>query len=468
MKVNLQRVKRQIEMISRRQFFIGAGTLAFSGLAVSYLGKKLADKPMKVHQGFGPLVADKNNLLDLPEGFSYRVISVLGDKMSDGLEVPDRADGMGCLPLGDDKVALIRNHELHPKHFKNLSPVFQQHKSSFAYDTYKNGVALPGGTSTIVYDLAKQKVENQFMSLIGTIRNCAGGTTPWGTWLTCEESVSRPDDEIGKDHGYIFEVPATADGLVTAKPLKAMGRFNHEAAVVDPRTSIVYLTEDRGDSLFYRFIPKVFGKLARGGKLQALAIKHKPKFDTRNWLQMNMPQNFWLETEWVDIENPESPEDDLRQQGLEKGAAMFARGEGIHWGDNELYFCCTNGGFEHLGQIMRYQPSKYEGQLEETLHPGKVQLFLESQNSSLFNFGDNLTVTPFGHLLVCEDQYTDEVDNHLRGVTPEGELYDFAKLHSQTELAGACFSPDGSTLFVNIYSPSKTLAITGPWHTIVS
>lgn len=461
-------IDKGIKMVSRRKFMVGAGTIAFSGLAVSYLGTKFVDKPMKTHKGFGPLVSDKNKLLDLPRGFSYQIISSLGDKMSDGLDVPDRADGMGCLPLGDNKVALVRNHELHPKHLEDLSPLLKQHKSAHAYDTYKSCVALPGGTSTIVYDVAKNQVENQFMSLVGTIRNCAGGTTPWGTWLTCEESVDTPDGNISKEHGYIFEVPATAQGIVPAKPLKAMGRFNHEAAVVDPRTGIVYLTEDRGDSLFYRFIPKVFGKLIHGGRLQALVIKHKPKFDTRNWLQTNMPLNFWMETEWVDIENPESPEDDLRIQGHEKGAALFARGEGIHWGDNELYFCCTNGGFEHLGQIMRYQPSTYEGQLQEAKQPGKLQLFLESQNATLFNFGDNLTVTPFGHLLVCEDQYTDKVDNHLRGVTPEGELYAFAKLHSQTELAGACFSPDGSTLFVNIYSPTKTLAIKGPWHMIAS
>jgi len=93
----------------------------------------------------------------------------------------------------------------------------------------------------------------------------------------------------------------------------------------------------------------------------------------------------------------------------------------------------------------------------------KLQLFLESEDKNLYNFGDNLTVCPNGHLLVCEDQYTDIVDNHLRGVTPSGEVYNFAKLHAQTELAGACFSPDGNTLFVNIYSPTKTLAITGPW-----
>jgi hypothetical protein len=112
---------------------------------------------------------------------------------------------------------------------------------------------------------------------------------------------------------------------------------------------------------------------------------------------------------------------------------------------------------------MRYQPSVHEGTNQEAGKPGRIQLFLESEDKSLFNFGDNLVVTPFGDLIVCEDQYTDVVDNHLRGVTLEGELYNFARLHEQTELAGACFSPDGSTMFVNVYSPTKTLAIEGPW-----
>lgn len=273
---------------------------------------------------------------------------------------------------------------------------------------------------------------------------------PWGPVLLQDSHL------IDKDHGYIFEVPANADSLIEAKPLKAMGRFNHEAACVDPKTGIVYLTEDQGDSLLYRFVPNEYANLAVGGQLEALVVKNKPQFDTRNWSSTTMPLATWFDVEWIELDNPESPNDDLRARGYEKGAALFARGEGIHWGENELYFCCTNGGQKQLGQVMKLVPSA-DGKQD------KLQLFLESEDKNLYNFGDNLTVCPNGHLLVCEDQYTDIVDNHLRGVTPNGEVYNFAKLHAQTELAGACFSPDGNTLFVNIYSPTKTLAITGPW-----
>jgi secreted PhoX family phosphatase len=153
----------------------------------------------------------------------------------------------------------------------------------------------------------------------------------------------------------------------------------------------------------------------------------------------------------------------LRHQGLEKGAAIFARGEGIHWGDNELYFCCTSGGAKGFGQVMRYRPSVNEGSSTEVENPGRLDLFFESLDKSLYNFGDNLTVAPNGHLIICEDQYSNRVDNYLRGITPSGAVYPLARLRIQTEPAGACFSPDGSTLFVNVYSPAKTLAITGPW-----
>jgi len=451
-------------MTSRRSFLLGAGTIAFAGFARSAFGKvSIPDLSISI-PAYGPLLPDPNNILELPAGFSYQIISSLGDKMDDGLEVPDKADGMGCFTLDDDRVVLIRNHELSPKHILKAPKTIQSHKTDLAYDEFANGVALPGGTSHIIYNTKLQKMEKQYLSLCGTVRNCSGGITPWGTWLTCEETVSDQNDGLGKSHGYIFEVPANTTGLVKPEPLIDMGRFNHEAAAIDPRTGIAYLTEDRGDSLFYRFIPNELGKLNKGGRLQAMVVKNQPKFDTRNWNELNMSLHQNLDVQWVDLDNPESPKDDLRIRGYDAGCAVFARGEGIHWGENELYFCCTNGGKKQLGQVMKYQPSEFEGTSQEESTPGKIQLFVESTNESFYNFGDNLTVAPNGHLIVCEDQYTDVVDNHLRGVTPAGEVYNFARLILQTELAGACFSPDGQTMFVNIQSPAKTVAITGPWE----
>lgn len=433
---------------SDRRTFLAATGSAFAALSASGCSTTMAGAP-RAAAGYGPLMPDPGGVMDLPEGFSYRVLSSLGEAMSDGFTVPDAADGMGCFDLGGGKIALVRNHELVPG--KDGGGV-----AGPAYDTVARSlVPLPGGTTTLVLDAETLAVEKQYRSLAGTIRNCAGGVTPWGSWLTCEEAPVRADGRINQDHGYTFEVPADAPGLIDPVPLKAMGRFNHEAACVDPETGVVYQTEDRDDSLLYRFIPNVRGKLAEGGKLQALVIADAPA-DTRNWEGAPMPVGAWAEVRWVDLDDVEAPEDDLRTRGAAAGAALFARGEGIHMGEGELYFCCTSGGTAKLGQVFRLAPGR-NGAAD------RLQLFFESTSPDQFNYGDNLTVGPNGHLVVCEDQYTDVVENHLRGITPDGVAYPLAFLHMQTEWAGACFSPDGETLFVNAYSPTRTFAITGPW-----
>ncbi len=439
---------------TRRRFMGGTGTafaaLVASGCSTTH-GSARASVGASAGVGYGPLVSDPAGLLDLPAGFSYRVLSQLGDAMADGGTVPDRADGMGCIDLGNGKLALIRNHELAPDH-----DLGGEYTSGF--DTI-DGAVMPGGTTTIILDAATLEVEREHRSLAGTIRNCAGGVTPWGSWLSCEENTTNAGDRNTQDHGWVFEIPADATGMVDPVPLKAMGRFNHEAAAVDPATGVVYLTEDRGDSLLYRFIPNMPGKLAQGGRLQALVLADGIT-DTRNHGKDTAPSitaGDLHPVRWIDMDDVESPKDDLRLRGAANGAAIFARGEGIHMGDGELFFCCTSGGAAGLGQIFRLVPGR-AGRMDA------LQLFFESTSPDQFNYGDNLTVGPNGHLIVCEDQYTDVVTNHLRGLTPLGEAYPLALLRVQTEPAGACFSPDGKTLFVNSYSPTKTLAITGPWQ----
>lgn len=441
--------------MDRREFGMGLTALAFAGLAgCAYAGRGSRTTDSS-------LLPDPEGLLDLPPGYAYRVISRAGDWMDDGHVVGDRADGMGCFALGNGRVALVRNHELQVKHH-GTGP-FGSRAVTLAYDRSGDGRALPGGTSTLVYDLRSGRVEAQYQSLAGTIRNCAGGITPWGSWLTCEEDVTRAGNGVARDHGWVFEVPAAHKGLVDPVPLTAMGRFNHEAAAIDPATGIVYLTEDRDDSLFYRFLPASRGQLAAGGRLQALAFVEPGLDDTRNWSGITLARGATRPVRWIDLTGTESPEDDLRLRGHAAGAARFARGEGVHFGNGSIYFCCTSGGAAKLGQVMRYVPSRFEGNADERSSPAMLQNFVESDDPDLFNFGDNLTVAPNGHLVVCEDQYTLIKNNHLRGVTPTGELYTLARCRIQTELAGACFSPDGSTLFVNLYSPAMTLAVTGPW-----
>lgn len=397
---------------------------------------------------YGPLVPDPEGLLDLPRGFSYRVVSRLGDAMDDGGTVPDNADGMGCFALPDGAIALVRNHELQAHQDAGGTP-------GLGFDRDGRGRVLPGGTTTLMLDPRTLAVKRQFRSLAGTIRNCAGGVTPWGSWLTCEEDLTRAGNGVGRDHGWVFEVPADATGPVEPVPLTAMGRFNHEAAAVDPATGHVYLTEDREDGLLYRFLPAQPGRLAAGGKLQALAFAADPGRDSRNRQGPTLAAGEWLDVRWIDLDDVESPQDDLRLRGAARGAVPFARGEGIHMGQGELYFCCTSGGARGLGQIFRLRLPRQD--------PASLQLFFESTSEEQFDYGDNLTVAPNGHLIVCEDQYTAVVDNHLRGIAPEGTPYTLGRLRRQTELAGVCFSPDGKILFVNAYSPAMTLAIQGPW-----
>ena len=443
-----------------RRRFLGATATAFAALAASgCMSRGAGGSGAKVASGdgaagYGALRLDPAGFLDLPEGFSYRVLSRLGDAMDDGGTVPDRADGMGCFDLGNGEIALVRNHELQPKHNAG-GPIAKGFGK-------KDGVFVPGGTTTLVLDAATLQVKRQFRSLGGTIRNCSGGVTPWGSWLTCEEAPTGPGQLYGEgleqNHGWVFEVPASAKGLVDPVPLKAMGRFNHEAAAVDPATGIVYLTEDRDDSVLYRFLPKTPGRLADGGRLQAMVAEGLA--DTRNWKSAAMPVGKPFRVSWVDLDEVEAPKEDLRHRAVAKGAALVARGEGLHMGVSrkvsEVYACCTSGGAKELGQILKLTVGG-AGQ------PDTIELFFESESTDQFNFGDNLTVAPSGHLIVCEDQYTDVVDNHIRGITPDGRAYNLAKLHAQTELAGACFSPDGKVLFVNAYGPTATLAITGPW-----
>lgn len=433
----------------RRQF-LGTTGSAFAALTASgCVARSQGDETVAAADMdgiYGPLVKDRDGILDLPKGFSYRVVSSLGDAMSDGGTVPDKADGMGCFDLGNGKIALVRNHELLP--WDDMGGEVDK-----GYGRNPDGTFMAGGTTNLVLDAATLAVEKQHRTLAGTIRNCSGGVTPWGSWLTCEEPGQRGLELPA--HGYVFEVPADADGLVDPVPLKALGRFNHEAACVDPVTGMIYETEDMGDGLIYRFTPSKPGNLQAGGKLQALALVDGTT-DSRNWDGVTMTVGDRHEVRWVDLDDVESPKNDLRMRGAAKGALLVARGEGIHMGDGDLYLCSTSGGAAKLGQIFRLVPGR-------GAKPDTLELFFESESKEQFNYGDNLVVAPNGHLIVCEDQYTDVVDNRLIGITPQGVPYPFARLNMQTELAGACFSPDGKTLFVNAYSPTKTLAITGPW-----
>ena len=407
--------------------------------------------------GYGELVQAGPELA-LPPGFTYSVVSRSGRPMSDGVPTPVAFDGMAAFALPNGNVRLIRNHEN-----RDLPEVARlKGDPATAYDK-KAGACVTSLELRLAPDGAPQLVRD-FVSLNGTSINCAGGPTPWGSWLTCEETTEGRQRGWEKDHGYIFEIPAAAEAPVEAVPLKAMGRFVHEAVAVDPATGIVYETEDRLIAGFYRFIPKERGVLRAGGALQMLAVEGRPNFDTADGQTVGEE----MRVSWVDIRNPDpgalwGEDNGVFAQGFTGGGARFSRLEGCWYGDRSVYFHATTGGDAHLGQVWRHRPgtSPSDG--------GTLTLIFESPSADVLNAPDNITVSPRGGIVICEDNSAPFV----RGLTRDGAIFDVARnLANRTEFAGACFSPDGRVLFVNIMGTTfdageevgMTLAIRGPWE----
>jgi hypothetical protein len=402
--------------------------------------------------GYGPLrpVRSENSgevLLALPEGFRYTVFGRTGELMSDGRPTPARHDGMAAFEVGGE-LRLVRNHEV--TSLVDEGAVIQPAGPS--YD-----VVAGGGTTTLVIDAGTRLPVRSFASLSGTSYNCAGGPTPWGTWITCEETTRGLDAGFRRPHGYCFEVPAAHDGPAEPAPLTAMGRFVHEAVAVDPETGIVYLTEDRPAGGFYRFVPASPGRLAAGGRLEMLAVRDRPRYDTRRGQRPMVD----LAVRWVTIATPEPPDAEanpgaVAAQGFAAGAAVFGRLEGAWFGGGRIYVNATSGGELGKGQVWEYRPAA-DG--------GSLRLIFESTDAAELDSPDNICVSPRGRgLVLCEDG---DGEQHLRGLTLDGRLFDFClnlvPRYESAEFAGATFSPDGATLFVNIQTPGLTFGVWGDW-----
>jgi secreted PhoX family phosphatase len=459
-------------VINRRDFLVksGHGVLGLLAVRTGLVGMNPTSifSNGQEEYGYGLLRKDRKKVLDLPKGFSYKVISKAGDKMDDGFYVPFLADGMATFPGPDGLTIILRNHEVRFENeawigpFKGKEKLWEKLDKELIFDTYPDGKPLLGSVTTLVYDTKKKKLVSQHLSLVGTVNNCSGGATPWGTWISCEENCENSGDVCLLNHGYAFEVPVSVEpGVTKPVPLKAMGRFTHEGVAVDPKTNIIYQTEDKTDSLVYRFIPNNPERLTEGGKLQCLAVVDKPQLDTRNWKVQRISPGEVFDVYWIDLDNPDADEDDLRLRGYAKGAARFGSGEGVYYHDGAVYFDCTNGGTDAKGQIWRYFPGPYEGKPQEKDSPGRLELFVEPNDPKILDHPDQMTIAPWGDVFVCEDG---DDDQYIVGITQQRQFYKFAKnALDDSELAGVCFSPDETTMFVNNLKSGLTFAITGPW-----
>ncbi|MFJ9624632.1 alkaline phosphatase PhoX [Streptomyces sp. NPDC101181] len=449
-------------LATRRHVLAGTGAAAAVAFTGAFGELFAGSAAARGHSGYGPLVPDPDGLLDLPKGFRYRVLSREGDPLRSGEgRVPSNHDGMAAFRGRNGRVHLVRNHENRPAAAIPVPPV-----PGLTYDPEGKG-----GCTAIELD-GRNKVLGERVAIAGTAVNCAGGPTPWRTWLTCEETEDKAGTNgYTKDHGFIFEVDGADPRRTGAVPLTAMGRFQHEAIAVDPKSGIVYETEDAFDKpfgLFYRFLPEKplggTGSLRAGGALEAMRVPGVPDLSVVQETGARFDR-----VEWVPVPDPLAKETPVRLQDFgPKGITHAQKLEGCYWGGSSVYFVSSfahrdeGSAADHYGQVWRYEPGKRRLTLVVVFGPDTdIQLPGESP--------DNICLAADGGLMVCEDGGGAQ---HVLGVTRRGEVYPMARGRQNTgtpeepewgEFAGVTFSPDGSTMYVNCYTPGTTFAVTGPW-----
>jgi uncharacterized protein len=484
----------------RRSAKVAAGTLAVSAGPFSGLLSRAALAAPKFageNGGYGPLapVADLRDgafRLHLPAGFQYRSFGVRNTALTEEATItPGRHDGMAAFSWKQGKLRLIRNHEQ-----TQPVPVGAFGDSSKAYD-----VRAPGGTTTLEISPKAEDVKS-WVSLNGTTFNCAGGASPWGTWITCEETPNGvdqqrsflvgpgdPDDlSYEEKHGYLFEVPvARGPGqLEVAEPIRMAGRFAHEAAVVDASTGIAYQTEDdfAYASGLFRYVPpnNPFRdkRLEDGGRLEILGVIPEGATDPVTMdLHTGQVPGTTYRVGWIEIEDPDptfapglSNDEAARivyQEGESKGAARFSRLEGISHHGGNLFFVSTEGGGPFVADPPpNPSPGFGEGYGQVWMYDLKAEtltLVFESPGPDVLDFPDNITMSPRRKsVMLCEDSGS---GNMLRGLTRDGLIFDFALnaiAGGVDEFAGATFGPGGQVLYTNAQSNGITYAIWGPWE----
>ncbi|MEU6854261.1 alkaline phosphatase PhoX [Actinacidiphila alni] len=448
------------------------------------------EKPL----GYGPLVDDPAGLLALPAGFSYRVVTRTGTTtLESGETTPSNHDGTAAFAGARGATLLVNNHEIGGP--RTAAPYPVPHIEHLVYDPAAAGgctvVEVPrhwdgggkghGDEHGRGHGHGHGEPVGEWVGIAGTSTNCAGGSTPWGTWLTCEETEDKAGSNgMTKDHGYVFEVdPHDRGANRDPRPVKAFGRYAHEAVVIDPKRGHAYLTEDASgpNGLLYRWTPPKGFHHGRGrlrtlddtaGVLQAFRC-----FDSGGRFVDDLSRATRTGTvygvDWVDV-----PDRDARTTSVRKqfGAGEVTRArklEGMWWADGGAYvvssFARDESPVQHDGAVWFYDAARRTLTLKVLLGVNTTP-----EQDGPFDGPDNITVSPYGGLILAEDGVGVQ---HLFGALDDGRTYPLARNElnigteqepEYSEFTGVTFSPDGDTLFANIQTPGIMLAITGPWR----